>query len=107
MKDENHCCLIPVKDKYVAGHTANSASFFVQRYCGEPKRKISELLFLAAHTILSASKLNPTGIGDLEIVTITQSGVTHVRKNDINKLKHQSRKLDRKLEKVLLGKAPF
>lgn len=48
----------------------NPAAFFVQRYMpvdGYIKRPLEKLILIAAHTVLMASKLNPTGITGLDI----------------------------------------
>lgn len=51
-----------------AGDDRNAAIFFFERYY-QNDRKINELLLLAAHSVLMAGQLNPTGVGGLEIVT--------------------------------------
>jgi 20S proteasome alpha/beta subunit len=56
-----------VGDKILSGDAISPAAFFIERYY-RSTAKISELLPLAAHAILMAARLNPTGVGGLEIV---------------------------------------
>jgi hypothetical protein len=53
-------------DYFVVGDVTNSARFFLERFYED--RPVEELLFLAAHVIVAGNRLNPTGIGGLEIV---------------------------------------
>jgi len=64
-----------IQDKVIAGDFRNGASFFAEMYFpkGKPLPTIEELLPLATHSVLMAGRLNPGGIGGLEIVVFTGS----------------------------------
>jgi hypothetical protein len=93
-------CLLNVrKDKAVAGHQTNTAVFFTERYY--TRGSVFELAFLAAHTILEASKLNPCGIEGVEIFVCTREGFKSLSDSEIAVLKKESDKLDRCLGNAL------
>jgi hypothetical protein len=98
MKSEKYAFLTQ-REKAVAGHKVNSASFFLQRYY--VKTKISELAFLAAHVILAASSISYGGIKGLEIVTCTKSGFRLLPPDVIANLAERSEKLDRQIGETL------
>lgn len=56
----------PVNDKSHAGDPRSSAVLFAELYY-RAHQTIDELILLAAHSVLMAGKLNPTGINGLEI----------------------------------------
>lgn len=81
-----------VLDKTFEGDAANSAAFFlVQYYRAAP---IKQLLPLAAHCVLTAAKLNPTGVEGLEIVVSTLEQTRKLEKQELSALKQASETLE-------------
>jgi len=101
MRNENRCWLTKRYDKAVSGHRPNTATFFLERYY-DRTASIGELKLLAAHVILTASRLNPRGIEGMEIVTCTESGLHMVPDKEIEGLTARSEKLDSEIKANLL-----
>jgi hypothetical protein len=99
MWGEERCRWLPRRDKAVAGHKTNMAAFYVQRYYA--KVPISNLIFLAAHTILSASKIS-SALKGLEIVTCTANEIKRLPESEIEELIRRSQTLDSQIETLLL-----
>jgi 20S proteasome alpha/beta subunit len=70
------------------------AVFFAERYY--TRTSVHELVLLAAHTILQASKLNPASIEGLEIVVCTKEGFKSLSDSKIGVLKKESDNLGRR-----------
>jgi hypothetical protein len=87
------------RDKAYGGHLMNSGLFFSERFY--ERKPISQLVFLAAHTILMAAKLNPRDIEGLEIVTCTESGIAHLPESQIAELVARSNDLDTELRSLM------
>lgn len=81
-----------VLDKTVEGDAANTAVFFLERYYRAAP--IKQLLPLAAHCILTAAKLNPTGVEGLEIVVSTLKETRKLEKHELSALKQVSETLE-------------
>lgn len=81
-----------VFDKTLQGDAANSAAFFLLRYYRVAP--INQLLPLAAHCILTAAKVNPSGVEGLEIVVSTLEGTTKLNEQERSRLIEASEKLD-------------
>jgi hypothetical protein len=75
-----------------AGDNINPAIFWKERYYRE--QPIMELVPLAAHMIVSASKLNNGSISGLEIVLCDASGFHRINEDSIRKLKAQANEWD-------------
>jgi hypothetical protein len=97
--NKRHRTLRTITDKKSAGHQTNTACFFVESYY----RKINtpELKFLAAHTILSASRLNSVGIKGLQIITCTGSGFLAAAPEEIESLTARSNALDESIRREI------
>jgi hypothetical protein len=92
----------PPPDRYCIGDTRNSAMFFVERYAprtstGGKLQPLERLKLLAAHTILTAARLNQTGIGGLEMLICKPDGFRFVSVEEIADLKSKSDTLDREI----------
>lgn len=60
-----------IRDRAVSGDVANTCRYFMNKYANDCLvRPISELICLAAYTILAAGEENPHGVGGLEIYVI-------------------------------------
>lgn len=85
------------------GHSGNPAYFFVRRYLPEKPASVESLVRLAANYILMAARLNPYGIGGLEIyISRSEKPFNEVPKEIILQLTEESRCLDLKLKELLL-----
>lgn len=93
---------ICISDRVCIGDTGNPAVFFLERYL-PPGAKLSldKLKFLAAHSIAMAEKINPTGIGGLEMVLCREDRFERVSAEEINYLKSQSEDLDSSIANAL------
>jgi len=80
-------------DKMVAGHNTNPATSFIELYYKEGL-SVSNLIPLAAHTIVTAGRYNPAGIGGLEIVICTTQGFEFIKEQKIADLMKWAKKLD-------------
>lgn len=59
----------PYIDKIHAGDDRNAAKYLTERFYRHPNLlPVRNLVFLAAHVILEGAKLNPVGVGGLDIV---------------------------------------
>ena len=88
-------------DKAVAGNKLNSALFFTQRFY--EKLPIPSLIPLAAHTVLSASRINSTGIGGLEIIRCSRGKFKPLSDRKIAELVEWSENLDHKIKRLVRG----
>jgi hypothetical protein len=82
-----------IKDKAVVGDKVNAAVFWTERYY--ERKPIRSLIPLAAHLVISAGKLNPAGIGGLEIVLCESSGIHRLSDFCIRDLEENANDLDR------------
>jgi 20S proteasome alpha/beta subunit len=70
----------------IIGHATNTACFFAERYYR--KAPVDALKLLAAHTILTAGRINPLGIEDLEMLVCTPEKFGSVTLQEISALKN-------------------
>jgi len=89
----------PRYDKAIIGHATNTACFFAERYYR--KAPVDALKLLAAHTILTAGRINPFGIEDLEMLVCTPEKFESVTLEEISALKSRSQDIDDKLRQLL------
>jgi hypothetical protein len=82
------------------GHIANPALFFTERYYSADF-SISQLTRLAAHVILTASRISPRGIEGLEIVRCTKVGFDFLGREEINELTKWSSEVDSEIKRLL------
>ena len=87
--------------KRVAGDNLNAAIFVTERYY--TKRSIHELIPLSAHLIVAASKLNPGGIGGLEIVLCDASGLHRLSNASISELEIKTEEWDASIGELFRG----
>jgi hypothetical protein len=67
----NGCTARLVPDRQVTGDIGNTCRYFMNKYANFSNlRPVSELISLAAYTILAAGEENPYGVGGLEIYVI-------------------------------------
>lgn len=59
-----HC----IRSRSIAGDSSNTARFFSELY-SDVHKGFAELVFLAAHVVIMANRLNPMAVQGLEIVT--------------------------------------
>lgn len=78
-------------DKRIMGDKGNAAIYFAQAYYR--KASTSELLKLAAQTVVSAGRLNPSGIEGLQILLCTRGGFQFVPEDQIESLTKESEEL--------------
>jgi hypothetical protein len=79
-----------------AGDNMNAAVFWRERYYEEP-RPLKTLIPLAAHMIMSASKLSSGSIRGLEIVLCDAFGLHRLDDDSIGKLKAQANQWDQQI----------
>jgi len=94
-------------DRACAGDDLNNALFFGERYY--KRQSTSELVPLAAHLIITASKLSPDRIDGLEIVVCSKNGFSYLPEASIRELNSMSDRLDAYLRESLcrpLGDTP-
>jgi len=85
---------ISIPSHICAGDQQNPAAFLIERYFPKDRRlPIRDLIFLAAHTVLMASKFS-SGVGGLQILLGRPAGFEALSDEDISALKERSRKLD-------------
>jgi hypothetical protein len=89
-------------DKICAGHASNPAIFFSEHYYPNVKKRVSQLVFLAAHLILTGSRINPNGIEGLEIVKCTSSGFERLAESLVAELVGRSDELDTWIRNAIL-----
>ena len=89
--------------KVWGGDETNAAKFFLQRYYS-PDLPVRKLLPLVAHTILMGAKINPSGVGGLEITFLEEGG--HVTwefgSPELKPLLQRSEDVERLIESRLL-----
>jgi hypothetical protein len=60
----------PCRDKAFQGDVENAAVYFLERFYRTPRLlPVRDLALFAAHIVLEAGALNPTGVGGLEMLT--------------------------------------
>jgi hypothetical protein len=96
---------VRIFDKAISGHHANSACSYVQLFY--EKRPVPELIPLVAHTILSAGRINPAGIGGLKILCCEATGITEISKARLEELEKWSEALHNSTRKNLQQKKAF
>lgn len=79
----------PVGDKVFAGDDRNSAVYFPEFYY-KPNTKTTDLVFLAALTVLAAGHLNPTFVDGLEIAVGRNGKIEKLPKTEIARLENRS-----------------
>ncbi len=95
-----------IEDKIREGDPSNPAGFFVESYYR--KQPIAQLLFLAAHVIVSGSRLNPAGIEGLEVIKCTSKGFERLPEASVAELIERSDELDNRIKSEIFkgaGKA--
>jgi hypothetical protein len=97
-----------IDDKRWIGDKWNTAAFVLERYLPMGKlRPIQELKLIAAHAVLMAGKLNPSGVYGLEMMLCPDSGDFEVvNAAEIRELNRKSELLDRDIGKRLLSESP-
>ena len=80
----------------IAGDFLNVASFFIARYASnsKPPLPLRKLIPICAHTTLMASRINPSGVGGLEIAVCENSALRKLSDTEINDLIVSSESLD-------------
>jgi hypothetical protein len=93
-----------IYDKAASGDLLNSAVFFADNYY-YLNRPINFLLPLAAHCVLMAGKMNPTGVGGLEaaIWRQSESRPRRLEREEIAALERKSKEDDLKIGRILLA----
>jgi hypothetical protein len=91
-----------ITDKVCAGHASNPAIFFSQHYY--EKKPIADLVFLAAHIVLSGRPHNPL-IDGLEVVKCTQEGFERLPDSSISEIVKRSDELDERIGREIF--TPF
>jgi hypothetical protein len=95
-----------IRDRCFSGDEANSACFFTERYRGQSwLRPMDDLLFLAAHTVYMANKVNQTGVDGLDILLCRDGNepFEFVARGKIDELARRSEELDMLTERELIG----
>ncbi len=91
-------------DVAFAGDNLNSALFFAQQYYS--KLPVNDLAFLAAHTILMGAKINPSGIGGLDILLCRSNGFTFASEERVAEYVKRSEQLDKKIKHAIAPRQP-
>jgi hypothetical protein len=87
-------CRIP-SGCVISGDELNAAIWFTDRYGpGSRCYPIADYCFLAAHTVLSAGRLNPRGVEGLEIVLCRHGAFERIDDEEIQRLAQRSELLD-------------
>ena len=96
----------PIYEKVFNGDVPNSAKFFIEEYY-DKKRTVTDLLLLAAHTILMGGSRNPTGVGGLQMVFYEVESPAPIEWKpdapDLNPLRESSKALDIQIRRMLMG----
>jgi hypothetical protein len=87
--------------KLLSGDSANPATSIAEMYYSEGL-SVSELVPLAAFTIVKARSQNTAGIDGLDIVRCTEQGISFLPDDEIESLAAWATKLDRKIRRQLL-----
>jgi hypothetical protein len=98
------CTLWSKENKHIQGDLGNPASLFVEAYYR--KKPIQGLVFLAAHTILTANRLNPTAVEGLEVVKCSSEGFEIISEPKLKVLVARSRKAVAHMKSSIFA-APF
>lgn len=93
------------KDKTISGDAANLASFLTECFYPSPGRSVEQLKTLAAMTVLFGGRLNPTGVGGLEMVICKNGETAQVDEEEIANLELQAPALHSSIEKSLFTTA--
>ena len=88
-----------IEDKVRAGDRSNPAIFFSE--CYYDKKPIADLVFLAAHAVLSGRRFNPL-IDGLEVVKCTSEGFEQLSEASVSELKRRSDELDARIRSEIL-----
>jgi hypothetical protein len=92
-----------IENKNRIGDSSTPACFFSERYYrGRP---VDELIFLAAHTVLTAGAMNPAGIGGLDVVLCKPSGFEVLPAERIAVLNAQSERLHLQISESLFTRS--
>jgi hypothetical protein len=87
----------PILDRVNIGDVSNASIFFSERYfpgMSEKRPPIARLLPLAAHIVLMAGKLNPTGVDGLEIAICRVGECRKLEENELAPLRDFSNRID-------------
>lgn len=87
----------PILDRNKSGDESNAAIFFSERYfpsMSEERPPIAHLLPLAAHIVLMAGRLNPTGVDGLEIAICRAGECRMLQEHELAPLRDFSNRLD-------------
>jgi hypothetical protein len=98
------CTLRLKENKHIQGDLGNPARLFVEAYYS--KKPIHGLVFLAAHTILTANRLNPTTVEGLEVVKCTTKNFEPVSESELQVLVVRSQKTAEQTERSIF-RGPF
>jgi hypothetical protein len=90
-----------MQTRVIAGDNVNPAIFWAERYYRE--LPIENLLPLASHLIVTASKLNPTAISGLEIVLCNASGLRRLSDDSVRGLKLKAAEWDENIGNLFLN----
>jgi len=93
-----------ILDKAVIGDRVNAAIFWSERYY--ERKPIRNLMPLAAHLIVSASKLNPVAISGLEVILCEQAGMHRLADKSISELVSKANEWDENMRKSLASYSP-
>jgi hypothetical protein len=89
-----------MESSIAAGDHVNSAIFWKERYY--QRKPIKRLVPLAAHMIVSASKINRGSISGLEIVLCDTSGLHRIKEDLTRKLEAQANRWDKHIGSLFL-----
>lgn len=93
-----------MRDRWIIGDETNTAIFFSEKYLPiSPQLPLERLLPLAAHTILMAHEMNPTGVDGLDITLCTREGFRVLKEDELSHLARQSGNLDTYIRAHLLS----
>lgn len=87
--------IVPSADCLIAGYSANSALFFIEKYYSRIREpKVNELAVLAGHTILTASRISEHVIEGLEIAICKPNEMPQfVQPQSIEEIKQRSEQI--------------
>jgi hypothetical protein len=88
----------------IKGAIGNRARFFDRYY--RKQLPIDTLSFLAAHIVLTAGRIDPTMIDDLDVAQFDTTGFRLLTENEKVPLRERSEKLDALIREKLCTKSP-
>jgi hypothetical protein len=90
---------LEMQGQATVGDNTNNAIFWAQRY--HTVRPIRELIPLAAHVVISASKMNSAAISGLEIVICDRSGLHALPSHSIRELQAKTEEWDKEYGELI------